>query len=146
MKSYKGVHYCVDARWRWVVSFMPAAALPHRAPDAIGVEERVSMAASLDALRKREISLAANRFCYSVIVSALQQPLDLNTIPPHTYPVTNRADDSMCSSSVKWPWRLCNLPNLLTKLKDQLSLFFLIYSQTVAICPKTFSNRVDNHY
>jgi len=72
---------------------MPAVALPPRASHVIGMEERVSTAASLDALQKRVISLAANRFCNSVctaaatgleqhpvIVSALQQPLDLNSI------------------------------------------------------------------
>jgi len=80
---------------------MPAVALPHRAPDAVGMEERVSTAASLDALQKRQISLAANRFCYSVIVPAMLQPLDLTAFP-HT-PVTDHADDSMCSNSVKWP-------------------------------------------
>lgn len=81
---------------------MPAVALPHRAPDAVGMEERVSTAASLDALRKREISLAANRFCYSVIVSAIMQPRDLTAFP-HTHPLTDHADDSMYSNSVKWP-------------------------------------------
>jgi hypothetical protein len=145
MKSYKGVHYCVGARWRWVFSFMPAVALPHRAPDAIGMEERVSTAASLDALRKREISLAANRFCYSVIVSALQHPLDLNSIPPHTSSYWPRIWLNVPQFS-KMALKIMQLAEFAYSAKRSTLSFFLIYPQTVAICPKTFSNRVDSHY
>jgi hypothetical protein len=44
-------------------------------------------------------------------VSALTQSLDLEQHPPPPAPrhqVVDHADDSIRSSSVKWPWRLCN--------------------------------------